>query len=83
MGNDAARGIHTDIRNQQLLFQLIKQVIINLFATEQTDKTGTEVLTGFDQAALQASKEALFAGTFLLLHDEWRGGQRKIADGVG
>ncbi len=83
MRDDAASGIHTHIRNQQLLFQLVKQLIINLFATEQADKPGTEVLTGFHQAALQAGKEALFAGTLLLLHDEWRGGQREIADGIG
>jgi hypothetical protein len=66
-GNDLTGGFHADVGNQQLLFQLFKQIIVDLLAAEQTDKSGTEVLFGFQQAAFQAGEETFFGRFFLLL----------------
>ena len=47
IGDDFARGFHAHIGNQQLFLQLFKQIIVDFFTTEQTDKSGTEVFFGF------------------------------------
>jgi hypothetical protein len=41
IGDDLTGGFHADVRNQQLLFQLFKQIVVDLLAAEQTDKSGT------------------------------------------
>ena len=66
ISDDLTGGFHADIGNQQLLFQLFKQIIVDFLAAEQTDKSGTEVLLGFYQAAFEASEEPFFGGFFLL-----------------
>ena len=64
--DDLTRGFHADIGNQQLLFQLFKQIIVDFLTAEQTDKSGTEVLFGFYQAAFEAGEETFFGRFFLL-----------------
>ena len=46
-GDDFTGCFHADVGNQQLLFQLFKQIIVDFLAAEQTDKSGTEVFFGF------------------------------------
>ena len=41
VGDDFPGGLHAHVRNQQLLFQLLKQIVVDLLAAEQTDKSGT------------------------------------------
>ncbi len=41
VGDDLTGGFHPNVRDQQLLFQLFKQIVVDLFAAEQTDKSGT------------------------------------------
>ncbi|MNS04971.1 hypothetical protein D3C72_363620 [compost metagenome] len=67
--DDFTRGFHADVRNQKLFFQLFKQIIVDFFAAEQTDKSGTEVFFGSDQAAFQTREETFFGRFFLLLND--------------
>jgi len=65
-GDDFTRRLNANVRYQQLLFQLLEQIIIDFFAAEKSDKSGTEILFRFQQAAFQACKETLF-GRLLLL----------------
>ncbi|SYK73427.1 Uncharacterised protein [Klebsiella pneumoniae] len=64
-GDDLTGGFHTDISHQQLFFQLFKQIVIDLFATEDPEETGTDILTGAYQAAFQTGKEPFFCRSFL------------------
>ena len=41
ISDDLTGGFHPNVRNQQLLFQLFKQIVVDLLAAEQTDKSGT------------------------------------------
>ncbi|CCJ94518.1 putative methyltransferase [Cronobacter malonaticus 681] len=66
VGDDFTRGVHTHIGNQQLLFELLEQIVVDFFAAKQTDKSGTEIFFGFQQTAFKACEETLFGGFFLL-----------------
>lgn len=60
--DDLTRGFHADIGNQQLLFQLFKQIIVDFLTAEQTDKSGTEVLFGFTGLRLRRAKKPSLVG---------------------
>ena len=47
IGDNFTCGFHAHIGDQQLLFQLFKQIIVDFFTAEQADKSGTEVFFGF------------------------------------
>ncbi|MNH01786.1 hypothetical protein D3C79_610100 [compost metagenome] len=80
--DDAAGGVHPEIRRQQLGLQLLEQLIIDLLATEQAEEAGPYVFSGAHQAALEASEEALplrlVLGVVVNL-----GGQRQAGQGGG
>ena len=50
VSNDLAGGLHPDISDQQLLFQLFKQIVVDLLTAEQADKSGTEIFFCFQKA---------------------------------
>ncbi len=62
VGNDLAGGFHPDVGDQQLFFQLFKQIIVDLLTAEQADKSGTEILLRFQQATFEAGEETFFVG---------------------
>ena len=72
VGNDLAGGFHPDVGDQQLFFQLFKQIIVDLLTAEQADKSGTEILLRFQQATLEAGEEAFFCRFFLLLSQRFK-----------
>ena len=46
-GDDLTGGFHPHVSDQQLLFQLFEEIVVDLLAAEQTDKSGTQIFFGF------------------------------------
>jgi hypothetical protein len=61
LGGDLPRGLHADVGNQQLLFQLFKQIIVDFLTAEQTDKSGTEVCLVSPRLRLRRAKNLLWS----------------------
>ena len=78
--DDAGGGVDAKIGGQQLGLQLFEQIVIDLLAAEQAEETGTDILPGTHQAALEAGKEALSLRLLLSvvvhLGGKWQSGQR-------
>ena len=55
IGDNFTCGFHAHIGDQQLFFQLFKQIIVDFFTAEQADKSGTEIFFNIFRSGVSAT----------------------------